>query len=156
MPVLHGQHMKVRADVIFDVEELRELANGESVPHGQGKISDEIRFVRVQHRALDNFTADRIGAIENEKRDAALGRFFHAIGHGRRVGIESDAGVLHIEDERVDAFEHFLGGPKCVAVQAVDRKARGWIFRGREFFVGAAGETMFRAEERNHLHPCRT
>src|SRR6267143_6310799 len=50
MPVLHGDHVQVRADVIFDVEELRELADGQSVPHGQGKISHEIRFVRVQHR----------------------------------------------------------------------------------------------------------
>ena len=156
MPVLHGDHMQVRADVIFGVEKLREFADGESVPHGHGKISDEIRFVQVQHRALDNFTTDRIGAIENEKRDVMLGRFLHAIGHGRRVGIKTHPGVLDVEDQRVDAFEHFIRRPKRVAIKAVDREARGWIFCGGDFFIVAAGQSVFRAEKRNHLHPCRT
>ena len=153
MPVPHGDDVKVGADVIFGVEKLGELANREAVTHWQWKISDEICLVGVEHRAFHDFTAERIGTVENEESDLALGGFLHAVSHRCRVGVKPDAGVLNVEDERVDAFEHFIGGAERFAIETMDGKSGGGVFGGSDLFIVAAGEAVFRTEESNQLNP---
>src|SRR5712664_34661 len=147
MPIPHGNDVKVGADVILGVEELGELANREAVAHRQWKIPDEICFVGVEHRSFHDFTAERIGPIEHEKSDVAFRGFLHAVSHRCRVRVESDAGVLNIEDERVDALEHFIRGTERFAIKTMNGKAGGGIFGGRYLFIVAAGEAVLRTEE---------
>ena len=151
VPVPHGDHVQLGADVILSVEELGQLANGQTVAHRDGKVRHEAGFVRIEHRPFHDLSAQRIGTIQNKKRNLAFGRFFHAVGHGDRVGVETHASVLNIEDQRVDALQHFIGWTARIAVQAVNRKARRGIFRGRHVFVGAAGEPVLGAEQRDEL-----
>ncbi len=146
MPVFHGDDVEINADVIFGVEELGELAGREAVTHRQWKISDKICFVGVEHRAFHDFTAERIGTVEDEKSDVAFCGFLHAIAHRCRVRVEPDAGVLNVEDQRVNALEHFIGGTERFAIQTMDGKAGGGIFGGRNLFIVVSGETVLRAE----------
>src|SRR5437899_2409403 len=57
MPVPHRNDMQVRAYVIFSVEKLRELPDGEAVAHWYRKISHETGLVRIQYRAFDHLSA---------------------------------------------------------------------------------------------------
>src|SRR3954468_371237 len=106
MPIFHGNDVEVGADVIFGIEELRQLADGEAITHGQRKVSDEAGLVAIEHGSFNNGAAERVGAVENVKSDFALGGFFHAVSHGGGVSVEAHAGVLNIENERVDALKH--------------------------------------------------
>ena len=60
-----------------------------------------------------------------------LGCGFHAIAHGGRKGVEANARVLQVEHQRVDAFQHIVGG--------------------RAF----SGNSMLGAENGNELHSLR-
>src|SRR5260370_4764900 len=151
MPVPLGNDVKVGAYVIVGVEELGELANREAVTHRQWKIRDGTCFVGVEHRSFHDFAAERIGPVEHEKSDVAFGGFLHAISHRCGVRVESDAGVLNIEDERVDALEHFIRGTKRFAIKTVNGKACGGSFGGRDLFIVAAGEAVLRTEESNEF-----
>ncbi len=122
VPVPHGDDMQVGADVIFGVEELREFANRQRVAHRQRKVRDEIRLVRVEHRPFDNFAAKGIRPVEHEESDISFCGLLHAIRHGHRVGVKPHARVLNIEDQRVNAFEHFIRGTVRFSIQAVHRK----------------------------------
>jgi len=153
MPVFHGDDVKVGADVIFGVEKLGELANREAVTHRQRKISDEICFVGVQHRPFHDFTAERIGTVENEESDLAFGGFLHAVSHRCRVRVKPDARVLNVEDKRVDPLEHFIRGTERFAIETMDGKSGGGIFGRSDLFIVAAGEAVFRTEESNQLNP---
>src|ERR1700674_1896558 len=151
MPVLHGDDVEVGADVVFGIEELGELANREPVSHGQRKIADETCFVGIKHRAFDDLSAQRIRTVQNKEGDVAFGGFFHAVSHRRRVGVEADAGVLNVEDERVDAFEHLLRRAERLAIEAMDGETGGGILGRRDLFIVAAGEAVFGAEESEAL-----
>ncbi len=96
---------------------MREFADGQCIAHGNWKIGDEICFVGIEHRAFDDFSAERIGTIQNVKRNIAFGGFFHGVGHGDGVSVKADAGILNIEDQRVDSLQHFVGGPQSFAVE---------------------------------------
>jgi hypothetical protein len=152
MPVLHGDDVQVGADVVFAVEELRQLADREAVTHRQWKISDKTCFVGIEHRPFHNLTAERIGAVEDEKRDVSLGSCLHAICHCCRVRIEPHAGVLNVEDQRVNALQHFVRGTKRFSIEAVNAKARRGIFGGSDLFIIAAGKAVLRAEQGNQLN----
>lgn len=151
MPIFHGDDVEIALDMIFRVEELGEFTDGEAVTNWQREISGEGSFAGIENRAFDNFSAERIGTIENVESDVALSSFLHAIGQGGGVGVKADASVLHIEDESVDTGEHFVSGAARVAIEAVDGKASGGIVRGREFFVVASGEAVFGTEERDEV-----
>src|SRR6266481_3673453 len=153
VPVFHGDDVKIGADVILGVEKLGELADRQAVPHRRWKISDEICFVGVEHRAFHDFTAERIGTVENEESDLAFGGFLHAISHRCRVRVKPDAGVLNVEDECVNALEHFIRGTERFAIETMDGKAGGGIFGGSDLFIVAAGEAMLRTEQSNQLNP---
>src|SRR6266581_4238692 len=152
MPVPHGNDVQVRPNVIFGVEELREFADRQRVAHRQRKVGDEIRLVRIEHRAFDSFPAKGVRPVEHEKSDISLRGFLHAIRHGHRVGVKPNARVLDIEDQRVDALEHFVGRPERFSIQAIHRETRRGILRGRHSFISAAGQSVLRAEQSNNLH----
>jgi len=103
MPVFHGDHVELNIDVILRVQELGEFADGEAVAYRQRVIGDEGSFVRVEHGAFDDVSVQRVRAVENVEGDVAFRGFFHAVGHSGSVRIEADAGVLDVEDQRVDA-----------------------------------------------------
>src|ERR1700674_2000782 len=155
MPILHGDDVEIGADVVFPVEELREFSDGEAIAHGKGKVTLETGCVPGEYRTLDDIAADGIGPVEKKKGDVELGGFFHAVRHGDRIREEAHAGVRKVEDERVNAFEHVVGGAERFAVEAVDGKTGGGVTRGGNFFVEVSGETVFGAEERNEMHAGR-
>ncbi len=72
VPVFHGDDMKIHANVIFRVEELRELANRKAVTHRKRKIANEASLVSVKQRTFHDFAADGVGAVEHEESDVAL------------------------------------------------------------------------------------
>jgi len=71
-----------------------------------------------------------------------LGCFFHRIRHRRRVSVEAHAGILNIEDEGVEALEHFIGRPARLAVQTENRESGCGIGRGWHSLVSLAGEAV--------------
>jgi len=154
MPVLHGDDVQIGSDVVFRVEELSEFADGEAIANRHRKIRGEGSLVRIEHRSFDDFAADWIGAVQNEERNVVLGGGLHAVGHRRRVRVKPHAGILNVEDQRINADEHIVGGPPIVTVEAEHGEARGRIFGGKKLFVFAAGETVLRTEKRDELHAC--
>ena len=82
--------------------------------------ASKIRFVWIENRPFDNFSAERIRPVQYEERDIALRGFLHAITHGRGVGIEADTGILNIEDQCVDALQHFVRRSPRFAIEAVN------------------------------------
>ncbi len=149
MPILHGDDVKVGADMIFGVEELGELSNREAVTQRQGKITNEIRFVSVKHGAFYDFTAQRVRPVEDKERDVAFGGFLHAISHRCGVRVKPHAGVLNVKDECVNALEHFICGTERFAIEAMNGQAGGGIFAGSGLFIVVAGKAVLRAEECN-------
>src|SRR6266699_2624990 len=65
MPVPHGNDVQVRPNVIFGVEELCEFPDRQPVAYRQRKVRDEIRLVRIEHRAFDSFPAKGVRPVEH-------------------------------------------------------------------------------------------
>ena len=154
MPVLHGDDVQIAVDMIFAVEKLRELADRERVSNRHRIIADEICFVGIEHRPFDDFAAKKIRPVQDVEGDVVLGGFFHAIGHRRRVGVEAHAGVLYIENERVDP-EAFRPWGEAFRHRGCRWAVRSRIFGGGNLFVGAAGDSVLGAEQRDELHAGR-
>ena len=146
MPVPHGDDVQVYSDMIFNVEKLRELSDGQRVAHRQRIVRDEAGLVRVEHRAFDNFSAQQVRPVEHVESDLSFRGLFHAIRHRRRVGVKPHARVLNVEDKRVNSLEHFIGRTPRFAIETVNGKARGGILGGSNFFITAPGEAVLRAE----------
>ncbi len=130
MPVPHSDHVQIGADVIFCVEKLCEFPDGQRVTHRQRKVRDQIRLVRIEHRPFDNLSSQEVRSVQYEKGDFPFRGFLHAIRHAHRVGVKPHTRVLNIENQRVDALEHFVGGTSRVPIKAVDGKASRRIFGG--------------------------
>src|SRR6185437_13934073 len=152
MPILHLDDVQVDADFVFGVEHLRELAGRHGVARRQREISDEIELVAVKNRAFDRDAIDRIGAVENVKRNVMLRRGFHRITHRRDESVEAHAGVLNIVDERVDALKHLVGRTPRVAVEAVNRQPSGGVGAGSDVSICRAGETVLGTENGDEFY----
>ena len=118
------------------------------MPHGDGEIAHEGATVVVEDGTGDVLPADRVGSIENDHVEPVLGRLFEDEAERGDVGVEASAGVLDVEDERVDALQLFGGRSLALAVQAVDRRARGAISAILDLLVPVAGEAVLGAEDR--------
>ncbi len=144
--------MQIAIDVIFGVEKLRQLSDGEPVTHRQRKVRREGSLVRIQHRPFNNGAAHGIRSVQHIERDLAFRRFFHAIRHRCRVRIKANARILHIKHQRVDTLQHFVGRPHGLAIQAENGQAGLRVFFRCDFFVIAAGKPVLGAKERYQVH----
>ena len=123
--------------------------------HRHRKIADKIRAVAIEHGSFDALSSQRIGPIENVKRDVMRRRGFHRVSHRRDVGVEAHAGILNIEDERIETREHGIRRPLGFAVEAVDGQARRFIRRGRNARIESAADAVLGAEQSHKLHARR-
>src|SRR5262245_26130735 len=85
---------------------------------------DEGAPVRREHRSGNVDTIDRIRAIEDDEANPALSSDLHRSLHRRRVGVETRADVLQIEDERIEIIEHRARGREAVPIESVDGNSR--------------------------------
>src|SRR5260370_3018492 len=99
MPILHGDDVKVGADVILGVEKLGELSNREAITQRQGKITNEIRSISIEHGAFHDFTAQRVRPVEDKEGNVAFGGLLHAISHPCGVRVKPHAGGLNVKPE---------------------------------------------------------
>jgi len=58
---------------------------------------------------------------------------------------------LNVENEGIDIFQHVVSGTKLFAIEAIDGKAGGGIFGGRDLVKGVAGDAVLGAEKRDQL-----
>ena len=125
---------------------------------GPGAIDSRLSGTSLHRRALrpgDALAAERIRPIEDDELDPGLGRRFQAEQQSARVGVETDAGVLQIEHQRVEAGE--IPGRRLppVAIEADDRQTARRIDAIRDRFAGGslAGETVLGGEEADDVRP---
>ncbi|OPZ76769.1 MAG: hypothetical protein BWY77_01829 [bacterium ADurb.Bin431] len=115
--------------------------------------ADERAVGEVEERALNDLPANRIGAVEDHKGDALLGRRLEAVKEGADVGIKTGADILDVEDQHLHIREHLRGGLVVFAVEAVDRDpGAGILFvieQGAR--LQAAAHSVLRAEEGDQL-----
>ena len=110
----------------------------------------------VERRPFDLEAVDRIGTIEHDHRDLALGRLLHHVRHRRHVGVEARADVLQVDDERVEPVEHGGGRPPRIAVERVDGQTRSFRpSRTGHVRVEHAADAVLRAEQRDQRHVLR-
>ena len=79
-------------------------------------------------------------------------RRLHAVAHRGDESVEAHAGTLNVEDENVEALQHFLGGTARVAIEAENFQAGrgvGGIWDDR---VELAGDAVLRTEKRDELY----
>ena len=156
-PILHGDHVQIRANFIFRVEHPRQFAHASS---HSAPASGNIRRTTVRSRSSigPSITSPPSGSGRSSTKNAmwCFRRRFHAIRHRRDVGVEAHARVLNIEDKRIDAFQHLRRRPARLAVQAVDRQPRRGIDRIRsQRRIHTPRDAVLRAEQRHQLYAGR-
>ncbi len=155
VPVFHLDDAEIGIDVIFGVVELREFADGERITHGDGIVGDETGFVRIEHGPFEDVATQGIGAVEHKEGNAVFRGFLHAVGHRGGVGIEANTGILDVENERINIFQHVVGGTQLVAIEAVDGEPGRRIFGGRDLVNVVAGDAVLGTEQRDQLNSGR-
>ena len=151
-PIFHGDDVQLSVNTILGVEHARQFADGHGVDDGHGKIAGERNASLVKYGPFDSFTAQRIRPVEDEEWEFVFGGSFQAIAHGGSIGIEADAGVLHIENQRVDSFEHVVGRRAGVAVEAEDRQTGNAVGGAFHFGVSFSSDAVFRTEDRDQFY----
>ena len=115
------------------VEQPRQFANREAVPH-RNRIHPDERFMPLhQHRPFHLRPADRIGPIAHDRLDAVPRGRLQAVRHRVDVGINAHADVLQIDHQHVHFAQHGRGRLARFAVQGVDRDAAHGVFRVPRF-----------------------
>ena len=142
---------QVGPDVVFGVEEPRELAKRHPVPDRHREVSNKAELSLVQHGAFDLEPVDGIRPIQHDDRNLPLGGLLHGIGHRRHVGVEAGTDVLEVDHERVDAVEHRRRRPAALAVEGVDRQAGLGVCFGRHGRVEHTANAVLGTEERHEL-----
>ncbi len=132
-----------------------ELANREPVSHRKREIAREAGLVGVKNRAFDDFPAKRIGPVQHIEGDVVLRGFLHAVRHRRSVGVKANAGILHIEDERVDTLQHRVGRPARLRIETVNWQAGRRILGGSDTLVVIPGKTVLGTEQCDQLNSRR-
>jgi hypothetical protein len=141
--------------MIFGVEHARHLAERHAGNDWHREICCERKAIGIEHRSFDAFAAEWVGAIENVERDVMPRGGFHRVAHRRDVSIETHAGILKIENQRVHAIQHRVGRTSCVSIQTVNWQAGCGIGRRRNRRVLSATNAVLRAEQRDKLHAGR-
>ena len=80
---------------------------------------DERLELRIEQRALDDLSADRIGPIEDDEGNLLLRRGLHRQDHRRDVGPGAAADFLEVVDEDVDVLQHL--GRRPAILRLVER-----------------------------------
>jgi hypothetical protein len=126
--------VEVRANLLFAVEQFRQLAHRQAVPdRHRRQVARKAHGGFVQHGPLNRDAADRIGAVEHEHLDLSRRGLLHHVGQRRHVRVEARADVLQVDHHRVETGQRFCSGPALCAgaVQGVNRQAGLFVVRGR-------------------------
>ena len=152
-PAGHRHDCQIGADAKFAVDVSRQLADRQAVPQRDGGAADEAVIGRVEQRPFDDGSADRVGPIEDDDGNPALGAGYRGNAHRPDERIDARAHVLQIDDEDIEPVEHLGGRPPRLAVEA-DRSARRGLdgVRGLDH-VGLlfAPQAVLRRKDRPHL-----
>src|SRR5579863_5426941 len=147
MPVFHLDHVQFDTDFIFRVEHLRQLSQGHCVNERHTKIPNERHARRVEHRAFNPFTAERVRAVKHEVRNVVFGCSLHAIAHRGDKSIETHSGALDVEDKRVYSLQHLVGWALGVAIEAINWKPSRWVSRIGNRSVKLSRDAVLWAEQ---------
>ena len=115
---------------------------------GIWKAADERRVAPARARS-PRHSRRRADWAGRARRTAmrACGRRLHGEAHGRDVGVEARADVLHVEDEHVEVGQHVGRRLVGAAVEAVDANAGRRVAPAGDLGagLGRAGEPVLRA-----------
>jgi hypothetical protein len=100
--------MEFHADLVFDVEHLREFSHSHAMPDRQREVAGKGFCVLIHHRALNPRACERIRPVQNIERDPFLCRGFHRVAKRGDVGVVARPRILDIEDQSIKAIQHLL------------------------------------------------
>ena len=129
----------------------RQLADGQPVRDGHRVEADERLVARLHQRPL-GAVADGVRPVEDDEREAGLGRRLHRVAHRRDVGVEPGADVLHVEHEHVEAAELGLRRLLGLTVEAVDRDVGLRPARDGGAGLGRPADAVLGAEQGAERH----
>ncbi len=102
-PALQGNDCELRAEVVVRIEKASQLTDGHAVAHGSLFIGDKRFPARIRDRAFNVDPVDGVGAVEHDDWLAGRGGGFKKVAERALVGVEADAHVLNVKDDRVEA-----------------------------------------------------
>ena len=122
----------------FAVDHLRQLADGQSMQHGQGIHPDERLELRFPHRPIDEIV--RVRTVEDDKLLPALRAGFHHEVHRADIGKEACANILDIKNDDIQVRQLLGRRLFVLSIEGDDGDARAQVFRVRYL-----GSRVFRA-----------
>ena len=142
--------------LVLGVEQPRQLAERHAVADRHREVADEARVPPCRATG-PSIWKPPIGFGRSSTTTGSL-RFAASSmheRHRRHVGVEADADVLEIDDDRVDPLEHGRGRPARVAVERVNRQPGLRVDFRRHVGVEHAADAVLRPEQRHQLHVLR-
>ena len=117
-----------------------QLADSQSMQHGQGVHPDERLELRFPHRPIDEIV--RVRTVEDDKLLPALRAGFHHEVHRADIGKEACANILDIKNDDIQVRQLLGRRLFVLSIEGDDRDARAQVFRVRYL-----GSRVFRAPE---------
>ncbi len=111
-------------------------------------------MLSVEQRTLHTDSIDGIRPVKDIESQAMTSGFLHGVSHSRDIGVKTSAHVLNIENQSIEASQHFRRGPAPVfLIEAVDGNARRWIRAiGNIGGAGAASNAVFRRQDDHRFY----
>ena len=149
-PALHRHDLEIGSEPEMIVEQASQLTDRHPMPHRDRVLPDERLESADKHRSFHGQAADGIRPIADDRLDAVLTTSRQAIRHRVDVGVNACADVLQVDDQRLDAVEHFRCWFSRFAVERVDRHPPQLVVRVRRFdhvFLEIRSEPMLRTKD---------
>ena len=117
-----------------------QLADSQSMQHGQGIHPDERLELRFPHRPIDEIV--RVRTVEDDKLLPALRAGLHHVVHRADIGEKARANILNVKDDDIQVRQ--LRGRRLfvLSIEGDDGDARAQVFRVRYL-----GSRVFRTPE---------
>ncbi len=98
-----------------------QFANCAAVPNGNRMHADERLIIRVKHRPFSRYAIDRVWPIQHNDCDAASLASPHGEIQRPNKSVVTRPDILKIDQQNIQAFQHFCRRLAMVAVETVDR-----------------------------------
>ncbi len=146
--------MHIGADLEQVVQVQRQLGDGQTVAHGDGRQAHEAGKRRIQESSFCGLAPQGVGPVQNQHADALGCAGLQTVGQGPHVRVDPCPDVLQINDQELQVPQHLLFRHAGLRVEAVDRDAEMRLHGVAGFHhvvLLLAPQTVLRCEERRAL-----
>ena len=154
--IINRYHGEVAANAVFQpalvVHHLGVLADGHAIDYGHLVQTNKRGVFGLQHGTV-HIKAVGVRSVEDDDGNVVFGGGFHHIAHRGDIGVEPYADILQVEENQVDALQHFGRGLLVFAVERHDGQACLLVFSAVPLGsgVGGATEAMLGREDLPHV-----